>query len=69
MDFGIAKLGSGHHITKTGMMVGTVHLYESGAGAVGQALDGRTDVSSAGVILYELLAVRCGRSRATRRPS
>jgi len=55
MDFGIAKLGAGHHITKTGMMVGTVH-YMSPEQVRGQALDGRSDVFSAGVILHELLA-------------
>jgi predicted Ser/Thr protein kinase len=56
MDFGIAKLG-GTGVTKTGMMVGTVH-YMSPEQIRGQALDGRSDLFSVGVILYELLSGR-----------
>jgi serine/threonine protein kinase len=56
MDFGIAKLG-GTGVTKAGMMVGTVH-YMSPEQIRGQTLDGRSDMFSVGVILYELLAGR-----------
>ena len=54
MDFGIAKLDA-THLTKTGMMVGTIH-YMSPEQVRGRTLDGRSDVFSAGVILYEMLA-------------
>ncbi len=54
MDFGIAKLG-GMNLTRTGYMVGTVH-YMSPEQIRALELDGRSDVFSVGVILYELLA-------------
>jgi serine/threonine protein kinase len=54
MDFGIAKL-AGTGVTKTGMMVGTIH-YMSPEQIRGLPLDGRSDVFSVGVILYELVS-------------
>jgi serine/threonine protein kinase len=56
MDFGIARVEGSHQITKSGVMIGTLH-YMSPEQIRGEKLDGRTDVFSAGCILYELL---CG---------
>jgi serine/threonine protein kinase len=56
MDFGIAKL-AGSGVTRSGMLIGTVH-YMSPEQVLGKPLDGRSDIFSVGVILYELL---CGK--------
>ncbi|MCU1257602.1 MAG: serine/threonine protein kinase [Bryobacterales bacterium] len=53
MDFGIAKIATGSKLTKTGLMVGSVY-YMSPEQIEGRELDGRTDIYSLGVTLYEI---------------
>jgi serine/threonine-protein kinase len=63
-DFGIAKvkegspLGGGASLTQTGMLVGTPAYMspEQCQGARSEQLDGRTDLYSLGIVLYEMLA-------------
>ena len=56
MDFGIAKLEAGHH-TAAGQFMGTP-LYMAPEQALGQPVDGRTDVFSLGSVAYTLLTGR-----------
>ena len=54
-DFGIARaLDSDSHMTKTGMSVGTPY-YMSPEQCKAQQVDGRSDIYSLGVVLFEIL--------------
>jgi serine/threonine protein kinase len=55
LDFGLAKLGGGSALTRTGTTLGTA-AYMSPEQACGGQVDQRTDIWSLGAVLYELLA-------------
>ncbi len=56
-DFGIARLTSAHQATLTQEALGSVH-YISPEQAKGSRIDARSDLYSAGVVLYEMLTGR-----------
>jgi serine/threonine-protein kinase len=65
LDFGIAKvreanLEAAHSATKTGMVVGTPQYIspEQAMGRHGDQIDGRADLYSLGVVLYEMVTGR-----------
>jgi serine/threonine protein kinase len=56
MDFGIARMISDEHITRTGTQLGTP-CYMSPEQVMGEKdIDSRSDIYSAGVVLYEMLS-------------
>ncbi|PKN43891.1 MAG: hypothetical protein CVU59_13075, partial [Deltaproteobacteria bacterium HGW-Deltaproteobacteria-17] len=61
LDFGIAKMNAsgagGANLTRTGAIFGTPH-YMSPEQAMGTAVDGRADIYSMGVLMFELFTGR-----------
>ena len=57
LDFGLAKILGGSTITREGTIVGTVS-YMSPQQVVGEEVDGKSDLYSLGVVMYELLSGR-----------
>ncbi len=58
LDFGIAHLWGGTHLTRTGMAVGTAD-YMSPEYLSDKPVDHRADIYALGVMMYELLTGRC----------
>lgn len=56
-DFGVAHMGDLDRITETGLLTGT-YAYVSPEACQGVVIDGRADIWSFGVVLYEMLAGR-----------
>lgn len=57
LDFGLAFQGLGSDITRTGMILGSLH-YMSPEQVMGERVDARSDIYSVGVTLYQLLTGR-----------
>lgn len=57
MDFGLAKILGGSTVTRSDAILGTAS-YMSPQQIVGQEVDGRSDLFSLGVVMYELLTGR-----------
>jgi serine/threonine protein kinase len=65
MDFGIARMPGSSHLTRTGLLIGTLR-YIAPEQIRGEEVDRRTDVYALGVVLYQMLT---GRVPSTARPT
>jgi serine/threonine-protein kinase len=54
MDFGIARMPGSGHLTRTGLLIGTLR-YIAPEQIRGEEVDRRTDVYALGVVLYQML--------------
>ncbi|HEV2851232.1 MAG TPA: protein kinase [Thermoanaerobaculia bacterium] len=57
MDFGIARMAGSSHLTRTGLLVGTLR-YIAPEQIRGEEVDQRTDIYALGAVLYQMLTGR-----------
>jgi serine/threonine-protein kinase len=57
MDFGIARVPGSSHLTRTGLLIGTLR-YVAPEQIRGEEVDRRTDLYALGVVLYQMLTGR-----------
>ena len=57
MDFGIARMAGSNHLTRTGLLVGTLR-YIAPEQIRGEEVDRRTDVYALGAVLYQMITGR-----------
>jgi predicted Ser/Thr protein kinase len=64
MDFGLVRAAEGTSLTRTGMVMGTPE-YMSPEQALGEEVDGRSDIYSLGIVLYKMLSGKVPFARTT----
>ena len=57
MDFGIARVPGSDHLTRTGLLIGTLR-YVAPEQIRGEEVDRRTDLYALGIVLYQMLTGR-----------